>query len=80
LGYVIACEPPARIVLAWQLTAEFRHDPDFVTEVEVRFVADGESRTHVELEHRNLERHGERRDETARALGGDGGWSQLLAF
>src|ERR1019366_1010761 len=33
-GRVLACEPPHRIVLTWQLNAEWKYDPDFVTELE----------------------------------------------
>ena len=51
---VLAWEPPNRLVLAWNTG---RTDP-VATELEIRFLADGE-RTRVELEHRNLERHGE---------------------
>jgi uncharacterized protein YndB with AHSA1/START domain len=80
VGHVIAFEPPDRLVLGWQLNAEFEYDPDFVTEVEVRFIAEGEGRTRVELEHRDLERYGEKRDDTARALDGERGWTQLLGY
>ena len=77
-GTVIAFEPPERVVLGWQLTADWKYDPDFVTEVEVRFVAEGEGRTRVELEHRDLDRYGERAQEIADSVGSDGGWAGLL--
>ncbi len=38
----------------WQIESE----PENTSEVEVRFVADGSDRTRVELEHRNIDRHG----------------------
>ena len=75
-GKVLAWERPDRLVLAWQLDADFDYDPQLETTVEVRFTADGDD-TIVDLEHRDLERHGER---AAQARGGlDGGWGQLLA-
>jgi uncharacterized protein YndB with AHSA1/START domain len=50
-GQVLAWEPPTRLLLSWQITPQWRYDPDLVTEVEVRFQADGDG-TVVELEHR----------------------------
>ena len=58
-GSVLVWEPPARMVFTWQLTGEWKYDPDFVTEVEVRFIPEG-SDTRVELEHRHLESYGEK--------------------
>ena len=77
-GTVIAFEPPERLVLGWQLDADWHYDPDLVTEVEVRFIAESESRTRVELEHRDLDRFGDRGDEVRAAIAGDQGWSGLL--
>jgi uncharacterized protein YndB with AHSA1/START domain len=77
-GYVIAWQPPERVVLAWQLDGEFHYDADLVTEVEVRFVADGPDRTTVELEHRHLDRFGGTREQARAALDSDGGWGGLL--
>jgi len=77
-GSVLDYEPPERIVIGWQLNADWKYDPDFVTEVEVRFIAEGASRTRVELEHRNLERYGERMEEIRASIGSDEGWSGLL--
>jgi uncharacterized protein YndB with AHSA1/START domain len=76
-GRVLAWEPPGRLVLAWQLGADWRYDPDLVTEVEVRFTADGDG-TRVQVEHRRLERFGERAAEMRTVLDSDGGWTGLL--
>ncbi|MEX0627570.1 MAG: SRPBCC family protein [Cucumibacter sp.] len=77
-GRVIAYEPGKRVALGWQLDADWRHDPDFEVEIEVTFKAEGKA-TLVSLEHRNLERYGERAEEAAASLGGDSGWTGLLA-
>jgi hypothetical protein len=48
------------------------------TEIEVRFIADGEDRTRVELEHRHLDRYGERRDEMWTIFDSTGDWGKIL--
>lgn len=79
-GKVLAWEPPqaqgkGRLLLAWQINAEFRYDPALVTEVEVSFTPETGG-TRVALEHRLIERMGERgaplRDAFTR------GWGLLL--
>lgn len=77
-GHVIDWDPPRRILLAWQLNAEWRFDPDLVTELEVRFIPLKDGITRIELEHRNLDRFGAKADETRAALDTDGGWTGLL--
>jgi uncharacterized protein YndB with AHSA1/START domain len=78
-GHVIAWDPPRRVVLAWQLDADWRHDPDLVTEVEVSFEPGGPDRTLVTLEHRHLERMGERAEEVRRSIDSPEGWRGILA-
>ena len=74
-GRVLAYEPPERLLLAWQLDAEWRYDPDFVTEVEIRFLPEGESATRVDLEHRGMDRF----SAAVRAsFDGENGWSAVL--
>ena len=77
-GYVIAWEPPARLVLAWQINGQWRYDPDLVTEVEVTFTPETDSRTRVELEHRNLDRLGSAAAEVRAIFESEGGWPGLL--
>jgi uncharacterized protein YndB with AHSA1/START domain len=77
-GRVLVWEPPAHLVLAWQIDAQWRFDPDLVTEVEVRFLPDGPGATRVELEHRHLERLGAGADAARAALDSPGGWGGLL--
>ena len=78
-GRVLAWEPPTRLVLAWQIDASWHHDPGQLTEVEVRFTAEGPEQTRVDLEHRDLDRFGEAREQVLAAFDSEGGWSGLLA-
>src|SRR3954452_25452427 len=54
-GRVLVWDPPGRLVLSWQIGGEWKYDPAFASEVEIRFVALGPARTRVELEHRKLD-------------------------
>ncbi len=49
-----------RLVLSWQISAEWRYDPDPAhgSEVEIRFTAVWPDSTRVELAHSRFERHG----------------------
>jgi uncharacterized protein YndB with AHSA1/START domain len=78
-GRVLAWEPPHRLVLSWQITGNWQYDPNLLTEVEVRFVAEGPDRTRVDLVHRNLDRFGEAQEEVRAAFDSPGGWPGLLA-
>ena len=77
-GSVLAWEPPTRLVLSWDITADWKYDPELKTEIEVRFIADGAS-TRVELEHRKLDRYRERRDQMRRIFDTEGDWGKQLA-
>ncbi len=75
-GRVLVYEPPHRIVLTWQITPDFAPEPDpaKASEVDVRFFAEDEQRTRVEIEHRSLERHGEGWERMRAAVDSPGGW------
>ena len=77
-GYVIAWQPPQALVLAWQINAEWQFDPELVTEVEIRFIAESADTTRVELEHRHLERMGEKGAAARDAVDSPGGWGAIL--
>lgn len=77
-GRVLAWEPPARVVLAWQLSARWVFDPSLHTEVEVRFVAVDAGHTRVELEHRGLEAYGPDAPAMREAFGSPNGWNGML--
>jgi uncharacterized protein YndB with AHSA1/START domain len=78
IGKVLRYEPPGRLVLAWQLTSEWKFDASFVTEVEVTFVAEGPKTTRVQLEHRDLERYGETAGTLRKSISSPGGWPLIL--
>jgi uncharacterized protein YndB with AHSA1/START domain len=75
-GKVLAWEPPERILLAWQLDAERRYDPNLITEVDIRFSPEPNGGTQVSLEHRNLERFRKDRDHWVAAIAD--GWATML--
>ena len=77
---ILAFEPPSRVVFSWDIgpTWQLEHDPENASEVEVRFTADGPSRTRVELEHRHLDRHGPGWEGVREGVDGDGGWPLYL--
>jgi uncharacterized protein YndB with AHSA1/START domain len=77
---VLAYEPPDRVVISWDISPEFQVETDLskTSEVEVRFLAEGPERTLVELEHRNLDRHGEGWEGMRAAVDSEGGWPLYL--
>jgi uncharacterized protein YndB with AHSA1/START domain len=78
---VLAYEPPDRVVFSWDISPQWQveTDPESTSEVEVRFIAEGPDRTRVELEHRNLDRHGPGWQSVADGVGHDQGWPLYLA-
>jgi uncharacterized protein YndB with AHSA1/START domain len=77
---VLAYEPPNRVVISWDIGPQWQLEADLekTSEVEVRFVTETAERTRVELEHRNLERHGEGWEGVREGVGGEGGWPLYL--
>jgi uncharacterized protein YndB with AHSA1/START domain len=77
---VLAYEPPDRFVISWDITTSWQieTDPEKTSEVEVRFVAEAPGRTRVELEHRNIERHGDGWQGMRDAVGAPDGWGDGL--
>ena len=73
---MLVYEPPSRVVISWDISLQWllESDPQRTSEVEVRFVPDGPSRTRVEFEHRNLDRHGEGWAQMRDAVGSSDGW------
>jgi len=77
-GDVLAWEPPSRLVLAWRISGQWAYDPNLLTEIEVRFTAQGEGVTRVDFEHRNLERLGEGEGALQIRNSMDSGWGLIL--
>jgi uncharacterized protein YndB with AHSA1/START domain len=77
---VLAYEPPDRVVISWDINPRWQIETDLekTSEVEVRFIAEAPTRTRVELEHRNLDRHGEGWEPERDAVGAEGGWPLYL--
>lgn len=77
---VLAYEPPHRVVFSWDISPRWQLEGDEAnaSEVEVRFIAETPERTRVELEHRNLERHGPGWEGVRDGIAGEGGWPTYL--
>jgi uncharacterized protein YndB with AHSA1/START domain len=77
---ILVYEPPTRVVFSWDISPYWQVEPDLskTSEVEVRFIAETDQRTRVELEHRNLERHGDGWEGVRAGVAGDDGWPLYL--
>lgn len=77
---VLVYEPPNRVVLSWNISPQWQIETDLAktSEWEVHFIAETSQRTRVEIEHRNLERHGEGWEGVRDGVGGDQGWPLYL--
>ena len=77
---VLAYEPPNRVVISWDISPHWQIETDLenTSEVDVRFISEAPERTRVELEHRNIDRHGEGWEQVRESVGGEGGWPGCL--
>jgi uncharacterized protein YndB with AHSA1/START domain len=77
---VLVYEPPHRVVFSWDISPQWQLESDLekTSEVEVRFITEGLERTRLELQHRNLERHGEGWEGEREGVASDGGWPLYL--
>jgi uncharacterized protein YndB with AHSA1/START domain len=77
---VLVYEPPNRVVISWDISPDWQieMDPARTSEVDVRFIAETPERTRVELEHRNLDRHGDGWEQARDAVDSEGGWPLYL--
>lgn len=77
---ILAYEPPARVVFSWDIGPQWQIETELenTSEVEVRFIAETPLRTRVELEHRNIDRHGPGWQAVGEGVADDAGWSLYL--
>lgn len=77
-GHVVAWEPPHRLVLTWQINAQWSYDSTLITTVEIRFVEDAPGRTRVELVHRDLDRFGPEAERMHQVFSAPDAWPATL--
>jgi uncharacterized protein YndB with AHSA1/START domain len=79
-GGVIAVDPPHRLVLAWNISPHWQieTDPSHASEIEIIFTELDEGHTRVDLEHRNLDRHGDGWQGLRGGLEAPDGWPLYL--
>lgn len=77
---ILTFDRPDKLVFSWDIgpTWQIETDPDRVSEVELRFVADGTDSTRVELEHRHLDRHGPGWESVRDGVDNEQGWPLYL--
>jgi uncharacterized protein YndB with AHSA1/START domain len=77
---VLAYDPPNRVLMSWDISPRWQIETDQskTSEWEVLFTAETNNRTRVELEHRNLDRHGQGWESERDGVAGDQGWPLYL--
>jgi uncharacterized protein YndB with AHSA1/START domain len=76
-GRVRTWDPPRRLVVTWEISSQWQHDPSIQTEVEIRLTAEGAA-TRVDLEHRLLHYYGDKATEMRGIFDSEQGWTSLL--
>src|SRR5262245_13820409 len=81
-GTVTLWDPPRRFVFAWQISPDWKYQPDLEksSEVEVTFTAEPDGMTRVVLEHRHFERQGEGAAAMRNGVDSPNGWGALLTL
>jgi len=79
-GQILVWDPPHRFVMAWQITPEWKFQPNVneSSEVEIRFTPLGDGTTRVDLEHRNFERMGAGGEAMRTGVDSPNGWGSLM--
>lgn len=79
-GMVLAWGPPHHLALSWHLDGDYRYDPDArrSSRVDIRFRAQADGTTLVEVEHSGLDRHGPTWRRLRDDIASTGGWPGML--
>lgn len=77
-GRVLLWDAPNRVLLMWQLNAQFKYDRAIETEVDVCFTALDVNTTRVDLEHRGLDAYGADAASMRAAFDSPTGWNGML--
>lgn len=78
-GYVAAWDPPARLVITWQITAEWSFDTALITTIELTFTAQDDQHTLVDLTHRDFDNYGPDADRMRKMFDSPDAWVATLA-
>lgn len=78
-GKVLVFDPPGRLVVTWQINAQWEYDPDpdHASEIEVLFTEQN-GQTKVDFQHRYIERLGAGAEDLAKSVSSSGGWPTIL--
>lgn len=79
-GRVSVWQPPERLVLVWQIGADWRLQPDLETDVVVSFTDESDGHTRVDLVHRNLGRYEEAAADMYAVFDSPNGWAGILNY
>ena len=77
---ILAYDPYGRVGFSWDISPywQVETDPAHTSEVEVHFIEESPTRTRIELEHRNLDRHGPGWEGVRDGVADDAGWPLYL--
>jgi hypothetical protein len=78
-GYVTAWEPPARLVITLQITADWSFDTALITTIELTFTSQDEHHTLVELTHGDFDNYGPDADRMRDTFDSPDAWATTLA-
>ena len=77
-GRVLDWDPPKHVRLSWDIDADWKYREGFGTEVDVSFIPEGPERTRVVLEHRKLERFGDKAQMMRELFNAEDAWMGTL--
>lgn len=71
---------PEKMVLRWHIGPNMMPEPNpaHASEVEIKFIADGDGRTRIAVEHRGFSNHGVTAEIYRAQMGGAKGWPMIL--